>query len=85
MIQIKEDLESYQIAAIQTVGLFGMYFTFFSGLALDRWGPIKVGMIGGALISIGYFIMALSTFYQSESAGGLFNSILFIPRIWTFK
>jgi MFS family permease len=69
MIQIEEDLENYQIAAIQTVGLFGMYFTFFSGLALDRWGPIKVGAFGAVMISFGYMIMALSAFYDSQSSG----------------
>ena len=66
MIENAEGLEGWEISFIQTVGLFGLYFTFFSGLAMDRFGAIKVAIVGAILIVFGYLIMAASSLTSNE-------------------
>jgi len=74
MIENSEDLETWEISLIQTVGLFGLYFTFFSGLAMDRFGPLKVVIVGAILVIVGYIIMAISSYFSS----GLMVTLLVI-------
>jgi|ERR1712137_544867 len=69
-IKEEEGFENYQISLIQTVGLFGLYFTFFSGLALDRFGPIKVSIVGAMCNVIGYLIMFLAGGFDYQASRG---------------
>lgn len=69
MIQTAEALESWQIALIQTFGLFGMYFTFFSGLAMDRFGKLIVAIVGSVFIITGYLIMSSASLLDTSSSG----------------
>ena len=57
-MEAKEDFTTAEVSVIQMFGLFGLYCTFFSGLALDRYGPIRTAIVGALCIIFGYFSMA---------------------------
>ena len=71
MIENSEGYASWEIAFIQTVGLFGLYFTFFPGLAMDRFGAIRVAIVGVAILVSGYLIMIGASFIDSKNSTGM--------------
>ena len=62
MIQSSESFSNYQISAIQTICFMGAYFTFVSGLILDRMGPIISLSLSALFVIFGYIFMSISYF-----------------------
>lgn len=68
MIQKDRGYSDLEISTIQTVGLFMLYFTFFAGIILDRFGPVIAITLGASVSCTGYVIMFASSYLDNDNA-----------------
>jgi hypothetical protein len=47
-----------KIGLVGGLGLLGVYFVIPAGYALDRWGPVWVGVIGTVMTAVGYLAIS---------------------------
>ena len=64
-MQLRDNFSNYEISAIQSLCFMGAYFTFFSGIILDRMGPVVAITLGAFFVVFGYFGIAISALFSS--------------------